>query len=198
MVPVKDLDEHDVFDAEGLRVAGVIRKNTQRMGKLIDDLLAFSRLERQGMSRQTVDMAALARAVAEEMREVLRDGAIEFEIGELPEATGDVALLRQVWHNLLGNAVKYTRGRAPARIRIDGRCEDRELIYRVQDNGVGFDMQYAGKLFGVFQRLHGASEFEGNGVGLALVQRIVHRHGGQVSADAKIGEGATFTFALPR
>ena len=193
------VEEHATqLDAEGLRVAGVIRKNTQRMGKLIDDLLAFSRLERQGMSRQTVDMAALARAVAEEMREVLRDGAIEFEIGELPEATGDVALLRQVWHNLLGNAVKYTRGRAPARIRIDGRCEDRELIYRVQDNGVGFDMQYAGKLFGVFQRLHGASEFEGNGVGLALVQRIVHRHGGQVSADAKIGEGATFTFALPR
>jgi light-regulated signal transduction histidine kinase (bacteriophytochrome) len=160
------------------------------MGQLIDDLLDFSRLGRQAIEKRRVDMAALA-------REAARALGIEPEIGDLPAAQADPALLRQVWLNLLGNAAKYSGKRADARVEVGGREDGAESVYWVRDNGVGFDMRYAAKLFGVFQRLHGADEFPGTGVGLAIVQRVVSRHGGKAWAEGRVGEGACFYFTLP-
>jgi len=191
------LEEHAPrLGEDGGRVAQVIRKNAQRMGQLIDDLLNFARLGRHEMRVAPVDMTALARTAAEEVRDPAR--AIELTVAELPRVEGDAALLQQVWLNLLANAVKYTRPRSPAIIEVTAKRDEREIVYSVRDNGVGFDPRYAGKLFGVFQRLHAASEFEGTGVGLALVQRIVRRHGGWIKAEGKLGEGAEVSFALPR
>jgi two-component system sensor kinase len=123
---------------------------------------------------------------------------VELRLGPLPKCRGDISMMRQVFANLLSNAVKYTRGRDPALIELEGRETGAEIVYTVRDNGAGFEMEYAGKLFGVFQRLHSSKEFEGTGVGLALVQRIVQRHGGRIWGEGKVGEGATFTFTLPR
>jgi signal transduction histidine kinase len=190
-------DYAEKLDAEGQRLLGVIRRNTQKMGQLIDDLLAFSRMGRREMAFAEIDMTALAADVADELRRQEPGRAIEIAIASLPPAHGDPAMFRQVWANLLSNAIKFTRPRAPARIEVGGRTGGDENVYSVRDNGVGFDMQYREKLFGVFQRLHGPEEFEGTGVGLALVQRIVHRHGGRIWAEGKIDEGATFSFALP-
>jgi light-regulated signal transduction histidine kinase (bacteriophytochrome) len=193
------LDDHaERLDAEGRRVLDVIRKNIGKMGQLIDDLLAFSRLGRDAMTPSRVDMTTLARTVLQDIIAAETDRAIDARVADLPDALGDPTLLRQVWVNLLGNAIKYTRPRSPALIQVTGRTEDDEVVYTVTDNGVGFDMAYVGKLFMVFQRLHKASEFEGTGVGLALVQRIVMRHRGRVWAEARPDEGATFHFALPR
>jgi signal transduction histidine kinase len=183
---------------EGRRQLDVIRSNARRMGQLIDDLLAFSRIGRAEMRRAPVDMQALAQSVVAETQAAETGRAIEIAVADLPDAAGDHAMLRQVWTNLVSNAVKFTQPREIARIAIDGRREGAELLYRVRDNGVGFDMQYADKLFGVFQRLHGIDEFEGTGVGLALSRRIVQRHGGRIWADARLGEGATFYFTLPQ
>jgi light-regulated signal transduction histidine kinase (bacteriophytochrome) len=168
------------------------------MAQLIDDLLGFSRSSRQEMRLETVDMARLVRAVVDDAVALEPGRAIDVELGALPEVSCDANLIRQVWINLVGNAVKYTRRRERARIAIGGAVENGEVVYRIEDNGVGFDMAYAARLFGVFQRLHRADEFEGTGVGLALVQRIVRRHGGRVWADARVDGGATFRFALPR
>lgn len=187
-------DHAERLGEEGRRVTEVIRRNTERMGHLIDDLLAFSRLGRQPLQHSDVDMTSLARSVATELVDPER--AIELRIGDLPRAWGDGNLLRQVWFNLISNAIKYTRPRERATIEIEGKMDHGASVYTVRDNGVGFDERYVDKLFGVFQRLHGASEFEGTGVGLALVQRIVRRHDGWVRAEGKVGEGATFTFAL--
>jgi PAS domain S-box-containing protein len=193
------LEEHaTALDGEASRLLGVIRRNTQRMGRLIDDLLGFSRLGRKQLLRARVDMTALARTAAEEMTQEQPGRSIELSIAELPAAIGDSGLLRQVWVNLLGNAVKYTSPREVARIDVSGSESNGERCYVVSDNGVGFDMEYVSKLFQVFQRLHTASEFEGTGVGLALVQRIVERHGGRVWAEGRPGQGAKFGFALPR
>jgi PAS domain S-box-containing protein len=183
------------LDAEGRRLLGVVRGNAHRMGQLIDDLLAFSRLGRQQPVLLPVDMTSLAREVAQELR-----GArpVAVEIDELPRAQADLALLRQVWVNLIGNAIKYSAKKPDARVLVCGREEGASSVYSVRDNGAGFDMRYAEKLFGVFQRLHRADEFEGTGVGLAIVQRIVARHGGKVWAEGKPGEGACFYFSLPR
>ena len=191
-------DHAERLDAEGRRVLDVIRKNVGRMGQLIDDLLAFSRLGRAAMKPRRVAMTHLGRTVLEEIMAAETDRAIDARVADLPDALGDPTLLRQVWVNLLGNAVKYTRPRSPAVIQVTGRTEHDEVVYTVRDNGVGFDMAYVGKLFMVFQRLHKASEFEGTGVGLALVQRIVMRHRGRVWAEARPDEGAAFSFALPR
>jgi light-regulated signal transduction histidine kinase (bacteriophytochrome) len=155
-------------------------------------------MARSAMEPTPLDMAALAKSAYSEVRQQDGDRRIELHAGELPRASGDPAMLRQVWLNLLSNAVKYTRTREPAFIEIGGRVDGPEVVYSVRDNGVGFDMRYSDKLFGVFQRLHAPSEFEGTGVGLALVQRIVHRHGGRVWAASKPNEGATFYFTLPR
>jgi signal transduction histidine kinase len=188
-------DYRERLDDEGRRLLAVVRDSAARMGRLIDDLLAFSRLGRQAPAARPVDMATLAAEVANEVR---GDSRAAIEIGALPAAHADPAMLKQVWLNLIGNAVKYSAKRADARVEIRGREEPRELVYSVRDNGVGFDMRYAAKLYGVFQRLHRADEFPGTGVGLAIVQRIVTRHGGRVWAEGKPGQGACFHFSLPR
>ncbi len=182
------------LDDEGRRLLGVVRASSRHMGQLIDDLLDFSRLGRLAIDKRRVDMEALAREVAAE----LPASSARVEIAALPPAHADRALLRQVWSNLLGNALKYSGKRPDARVEVGGREEAAEAVYWVRDNGVGFDMRYAQKLFGVFQRLHGMDEFPGTGVGLAIVQRVVSRHGGRVWAEGRVGEGACFHFALPR
>lgn len=190
-------DYYDKFDDEGKRLFNVIRKNAQNMGQLIDDLLAFSKLGRKPIEPLPIDMDQLAREICRQSELNLLPTQ-NLKINRLPETKGDKALIRQVFFNLISNAVKYSRTRENALIEIGGRIENDENIYHIRDNGVGFDMKYSDKLFGVFQRLHGAEEFEGTGVGLAIVQRIVHRHGGRVWAEGEVDKGSTFYFALPR
>lgn len=192
------------LDREGRRYLAVIRDNSRRMGKLIDDLLTFSRLGRQPVVSHEVNVDSLVREVIEEVlvAEPPRErgngpGSPQFEIGPLPLAHGDRGLLRQVWTNLISNAVKYSSKAAQPSIQVSGRRIGGENQYSVRDNGVGFDMQYAEKLFQVFQRLHRADEFGGTGVGLAIVHRVVTRHGGRVWAEGKVDQGAVFSFALP-
>jgi PAS domain S-box-containing protein len=181
----------------GTRHMDLIVESTDRMGGLIDDLLGLSRAGRKEMRSEPVDMAALAGEVIDELRVSTRDRAISFSVAPMPEALGDRALLKQAMMNLLENAVKFTRGRPAAMIEVAGQPGGTENTYHVKDNGVGFDMGYSDKLFGVFQRLHRAEDFEGTGVGLALTQRIVHRHGGRVWAEGEVDMGATFFFTLP-
>jgi signal transduction histidine kinase len=181
---------------EGRRYLQTIRDGAQRMGVLIDDLLTFSRLSRLPLHKQTVDSGKLVRDTLTELTAERKDREIEIRIDELPECEGDPALLKQVWINLLANALKYTRKRAKARVEIGYANLDGTRAYFVRDNGTGFDMQYANKLFGVFQRLHRTEEFEGTGVGLAIAQRVVHRHGGRIWAEAAVDCGATFYFTL--
>ena len=185
------------LDAEGLRVLNVVRSEATRMGGLIDDLLSFSRTSRQGMVAGRIDMRRLASEVFEDLRRLTPGPAVALRLDGLPPATADLALIRQVWSNLIANALKFTRHRTPADIHVDGHRRDGELVYSVTDNGAGFDMQYANKLFGVFQRLHRQEDFEGNGVGLALVHRIITRHGGRVWAEGAPDRGASFFFTLP-
>jgi light-regulated signal transduction histidine kinase (bacteriophytochrome) len=166
------------------------------MGQLIDDLLAFSRLSRQPLTKQTVAPADLVRQALTDLHAMQGERRIDFRIGALPLCQADPALLKQVLVNLLANAIKFTSRREMAVITVDCRAEQGEPIYFVQDNGVGFNMAYVDKLFGVFQRLHRADEYEGTGVGLAIVQRIIHRHGGRIWAEAAVDQGATFSFTL--
>jgi light-regulated signal transduction histidine kinase (bacteriophytochrome) len=173
-----------------------IRSNARNMGCMIDGLLAFSRLGRQVLSFHTINTAMLVEECLDTLRTAHAGRDVEIALGNLPECNGDPIMLRQVWMNLLDNAFKFTSTRENARIEISGRSENGEHTYKVRDNGAGFDMRYAGKLFNVFQRFHGASEFPGNGVGLATVQRVVHRHGGRVWAEAEAGRGATIHFTL--
>jgi PAS domain S-box-containing protein len=187
-------DYSDRVDGEGRRYLKVITDNTRKMGQLIDDLLAFSRMGRASLEASSIDMEGLARQVFSELREQHPDRTFELRLDPLPSGRGDPAMFRQVFINLISNAIKYSKGRNPAIIAIGSRVEPTETIYYVRDNGVGFEMQYAHKLFGVFQRLHSPQDFEGTGVGLALVQRIVQRHGGRVWAESKVGDGATFYF----
>ena len=185
------------LDDEGRRLVAVVRDNTRRMGQLIDDLLSFSRVGRAEMHRLRVDMRALARTAYEELADDAARARVELVLGDLPDAVGDRSLLRQGWANLLANALKFTGNCAAPRIAVAGRCDGGKAVYEVADNGAGFDMRYADKLFGVFQRLHGVSEFPGTGVGLALVKRVVTRHGGEVWATGEVGKGATIGFSLP-
>ena len=191
-------DYTDKLDDEGKRYLNIIGSNTKKMGQLIDDLLVFSRLGRQELRTSGIDIGRLAKAVSEELKLAVPERKLKFTINTLIPAQGDQAMIRQVFVNLLSNAVKFTRPKENSVIEVGGANEGDENIYFVKDNGVGFDMQYVNKLFGVFQRLHSAEEFEGTGVGLAIVQRIIHRHGGRVWAEGKVGEGATFYFSLPR
>ena len=182
--------------AEARELLADIRAGGQQMGQLIDDLLAFSRLGRQPLNRQPVDTARLVQVVLDELAMQHKGRPVEIKVSPLPACQGDPALLKQVWVNLIANAIKYTRGRTPAVIEIGCHQNPIETVYFVRDNGAGFDMRYAHKLFGVFQRLHRAEEFEGTGVGLAIVQRIIHRHGGRVWAESKAGLRTDFQFTL--
>jgi len=187
------------LDAEGRRLVSIVRGSTKKMGLLIDDLLAFSKLGRQSMTLVPVEMTALAREVWTEIQSTAKNGdSIAFDIATLPGADADRPLIKQVWINLLSNAVKYSGALDRPVITLRGEETAFESIYRVTDNGAGFDMKYYDKLFGVFQRLHTATEFPGTGVGLAIVQRVIVRHGGRVWAKGKVGEGATFFFSLPK
>jgi PAS domain S-box-containing protein len=185
------------LDDEGRRYLSVIRENSKRMGILIDDLLTFSRLGRLPVATREVDMDELVREVVAEMPEPQGAARPQIEISALPPVRADPGLLRQVWANLLANAVKYSSKTARPRIEVSGRRDGAENCYSVRDNGVGFNMAYADKLFGVFQRLHRADEFSGTGVGLAIVHRVVTRHGGRVWAEGEVDRGAVFSFALP-
>ena len=186
------------LDDEGRRMLGVIRAEAQRMGRLIDDLLAFSRLGRQSIEAADIEMQALARSVSDELVALEPGRSVRLDLRPLPPARGTEAMIRQVWVNLVGNALKFTKGCELAEIEIgawDGGSSGQ--VYYVKDNGIGFDMCYVDKLFGVFQRLHSQQEFPGTGVGLALVQRIVKRHGGRAWAEGQCDQGATFYFTLP-
>jgi PAS domain S-box-containing protein len=186
------------LDAEGKRVCVVISDNARRMAQLIDDLLAFSRLSRADIRPMPLDMAALADSAFQQLTTPESRERIDFRLGALPPAMGDPTLIGQVWLNLLSNALKFSskRERAIIEVGCQESKDERERVYYVRDNGAGFDMQYAEKLFGVFQRLHSEREFEGTGVGLAIVQRMIHRHGGRIWAEAAPDLGATFYFAL--
>jgi len=181
---------------EGQRYLETIRTSAQRMGALIDDLLTFARLSRGQLTRRAVSMRKAVDGALEDLGYPWDDRHIEFRIGDLPECSGDPTLLKQVWLNLLSNAFKYTRNVKGAEVEVGCLTEGVSRTFFVRDNGTGFDMRYAGKLFGVFQRLHRAEEYEGTGVGLAIVQRIVNRHGGRVWAEAAVGRGASFYFTV--
>ena len=187
-----------VLDETARRHLGTIARASRHMGQLIDDLLAFSRTGRGELARGRIALGPLVQGVIDELRPETEGRVVEWKVDGLPEVSGDPALLRVVFTNLVGNAVKYTRPRPQAVIEIGqaaGRSD--EVVMFVRDNGVGFDMQYADKLFGVFQRLHRSDEFEGTGIGLATVRRIVRRHGGRTWAESSVGGGATFYVALP-
>ncbi len=174
----------------------IVREGAQQMGRLIDDLLAFARLGRQSLVKRQVDPADVARRALGQLNAELEGRGVDVRIDQLPPCEADPSLLQQVYVNLLSNALKFTRTRSPAVIEVGSRELEGHRVYFVEDNGVGFDMRYADKLFGVFQRMHRSEEYEGTGVGLAIVQRIVHRHGGRVWAEAEPGAGATFLFSL--
>jgi PAS domain S-box-containing protein len=192
------MGEHaDQLDAEGLRQLKVITDNTQRMRSLIDDLLALARLGRIQIKKSVVNLAGMARQVFEQLRAEAAKRNLQLILGDLPPAWGDQSLLYQVMQNLLSNAVKFTSSRETAIIEVGGRTEGKENIFYVKDNGAGFDERYGSSLFRPFQRLHICAEFEGTGIGLSIVQRIIQRHGGRVWAEGKVNEGATFYCVLP-
>ncbi|HEX4634289.1 MAG TPA: ATP-binding protein, partial [Gemmatimonadales bacterium] len=184
------------LDAEGLRLLDVIHVNTERMGRLIDDLLSLTRLSRAPLVRSPVAMTTLVTGVVADRKAAGVDGGVAISIGDLPDAQADPALLKHVWERLIDNAVKFTAGVEGPRVEIAAQSDNGNTVYTVRDNGIGLDMQYAEKVFEVFQRLHPQSEYEGTGVGLAVVQRVVHRHGGRVWVESAPGRGATFFFTL--
>jgi signal transduction histidine kinase len=188
----------DHLDDKALYFVDHISDSARKMGQLIDDLLAFSRLSRLEMKAVAVPLAVLVQDVRRTLESDLVERRVDWRIAELPDVQGDPAMLRQVLVNLMSNALKYSSKRETAEIRIDCVQSSEETIVTVRDNGVGFDMAYAPKLFGVFQRLHSAEEFEGTGIGLALVRRIVNRHGGRTWAEGEPGVGAAFSFSIPR
>jgi signal transduction histidine kinase len=190
-------DHGDRLDDEGRRRLEKISNGTRKMSALIDDLLEFSRLGRSPLSPGAIDMTALVREVVDEIQSVPGQRVPRCILKPLPAALGDRALIRQVWINLLSNAVKFTGHRDAPLMEIGGSSEDAENVYYVKDNGTGFDMRHYDKLFRVFQRLHSSAEFPGTGAGLAIVQRVVSRHGGRVWAESKVDVGAEFYFTLP-
>jgi two-component system sensor histidine kinase/response regulator len=194
---ILESDFAEQLGEEGRRVIGIIRAGSQKMDDLIVSLLEFSRAGRSALHLDRIDMTLLADAAAGEVKAAYRGPEPQIEIADLPSVDADAVVIRQVWCNLIGNALKYSAKRAKPKIRITGRIDNGEAIYQVEDNGAGFDMRYADRLFGVFQRLHRSEEFSGTGVGLAIVQRIILRHGGRVWAKGSPDAGACFQFALP-
>ncbi len=191
---LKEYSKH--LPSEGQRYLLMVRDSTRQMGQLIDDLLTFSRLSRQQLQKRFCSPATLVRQCLDELASQHQGRPVEIDVGPLPGCEADPTLLKQVWLNLLSNAIKFTRGRNPAMITVGSLSGEPNPVYFVKDNGIGFDMQYAHKLFGVFQRLHRAEDYEGTGVGLAIVHRMILRHGGRVWAEAKLDHGATFYFTL--
>jgi len=203
-------DHYDTMTDAGKHCVEMVRHNVGTMRQLIDGLLAFSRLGLQSLSKNGIEPGQMVRECLDELAIEQEDRSVEIVIGDMPACRADSVLLKQVWTNLLSNALKYTRNQQSARIEIGCRTEPRsssngspspagagsDVVYFVKDNGAGFDMKYADKLFGVFQRLHKAKDFEGTGVGLAISQRIIQRHGGRIWAEAKPNEGAMFSFTL--
>jgi PAS domain S-box-containing protein len=190
-------DYGDKLDAEGRHVIEVVRDGTTKMGRLIDDILDFSRIGRKDLTKSDTDMTALVTEALRDLGSEMAHRSIELKVGTLPHVWGDPRMLQRVWSNLLDNAVKFTGKQPHALIEVGARIENGESIFFVKDNGAGFDMQYIDKLFGTFQRLHGAQEFPGTGIGLAIVKRIITKHGGRVWAEGKLDGGATVYFALP-
>ena len=182
---------------EAGRLLNRISAKTRDMGRLIEDLLRFSHLSRQPLLKQSVDVTRLVHEVLGELRAEEPDRNVAIVVHDLPKAVADPSLLKQVLVNLEANALKFTRHCACPMIEIDGWRDHDECLYCIRDNGAGFDMRYSDKLFGMFQRLHGADEFEGTGIGLSIAQRVIERHGGRIWAEAELGKGATFTFSLP-
>lgn len=191
---VEDYEPH--LPAEAQRKLRIVRERAVQMAGLIDGLLVLSRVGRQSLEKKSVAPGELVREALAELRPKQEGRAVEIAVGDLPSCEADRILLKQVYVNLLSNALKYTRRKETARIEIGARQEAGACVYYVQDNGAGFDMKYRDKLFGVFQRLHAAEEFEGIGIGLSIVQRIVTRHGGRIWAEGAVGQGATFSFTL--
>ena len=188
----------DRLDIEGMRILDIINTNTKRMGQLIDDLLTFARLGKKEISKSVLSMNVVANQVLTELTQSANNNKIKVNLHNLHNAAGDLSMIKQVWINLLGNALKYSSNNERVQIEIGSEENEKSVTYYVRDNGVGFDMQYSNKLFGVFQRLHTEDEFEGTGVGLAIVKRIISRHNGNIWAEGKVGEGATFYFTLPK
>ena len=186
------------LDAKGEHILGIIHRNAQQMWQLVEDLLHLSRLQIQEMKSSEIDMPHLAQAVIEELQLLHQERTLTFDLRPLPPAWGDPTLIRQVLMNLLSNAIKFTGTKERAIIEVGCTADERHDVYYVRDNGIGFDMHDADKLYGAFQRLHPIGQFEGMGIGLAIVWRIVQRHGGWVWAEGKVNEGATFYFSLPR
>jgi signal transduction histidine kinase len=190
-------DYSSQIPAEGQQMLSHVVEGARQMERLIEDLLRFSQMGRQSLRKEVVSVSALVEKVLKELNKVEDERNLEIKIGNLPDCFGDLSLLNQVFVNLLSNALKYTRQKEKATVEIGCCQQDGEIIYYVRDNGAGFDMRYADKLFGVFQRLHSADEFEGTGVGLSIVERIIGRHGGRIWAEAEVGKGAAFYFTLP-
>ena len=186
------------LDSEGIRLLGIIRSSAQKMDKLIIDLLSLSKVTRTELKLLHIDMTALVRALYYELTTEEERNQIKFKLDPLIDTNGDPILMRQVWENLLSNAIKYTKTKPERIIEIGSYLENGKVVYFVKDNGVGFNPEYSHKLFGVFQRLHSSGEFEGTGVGLAIVSRIILRHGGKVWAEGTVNNGACFYFELPQ
>lgn len=191
-------DYEDKLDDEGVRLLNIVRDNTKKMGQLIDDILLLSRAGRQEMKISDLDIAALANNVYGEFTQETENRNVKFTVDDLPKPKADRALMTQVLTNLIGNALKFTREKENAEIEVGFQDDKENYIYFVKDNGAGFNMKYYDKLFGLFQRLHSQEEFEGTGVGLSIVQRIISRHGGRVWGEGEVDKGATIFFSLPK
>jgi PAS domain S-box-containing protein len=189
-------DYGESLDEEARRLLGNIHQNAKKMGVLIDDLLGFSRLGRKEVEKEMVNMHAMMETILNDLQPLPINTVIK--VNALPPAFADYSLLRQVWINLVSNAIKYSSKKPEPVVEIGSQAAEAETVYLVRDNGAGFNMQYAEKLFGVFQRLHNPNEFQGTGIGLAIVQRIIAKHGGRVWAEGKVDQGATFYFTLPK
>lgn len=190
-------DYVNVLDSEGLRLFGVIKRNIKKMDQLILDLLALSRVNRTELVKSKIDMIAMVNSLFNEVVTVELREKVKFTVQNLPEVYGDSVMMKQVWINLLSNALKFSATREVITIEVGGYSENGTNTYYVKDNGVGFNQKYANKVFEIFQRLHSSKEFEGTGVGLSIVQRIIHRHGGSVRAEGEENQGATFYFSIP-
>jgi light-regulated signal transduction histidine kinase (bacteriophytochrome) len=191
-------DYETELDEEGVRLLNIIRENTKKMGQLIDDILLLSRAGRQEMNLGKLDLSALAKNVYNEFQQETKTRNINFVVEDMPPVEADRALLTQVLTNLIGNAIKFTTKTENPKIEFGYTEDDNDYIYHVKDNGAGFNMKYYDKLFGLFQRLHSQEEFEGTGVGLSIVQRIISRHNGRVWGEGEVGKGATIYFSLPK